>query len=321
MLRFDFRAMGCQMLAILDSDEPNARTALLQVPIWFEEWEASLSRFRGDSELSALNRAGGEPVKVSETMWQVIATALRAAKDSEGLVTPTLLDAVQAAGYDRSFALLELSAASNGAMIPTPAPDWRAIERAADTRTVRLPAGVRLDLGGVAKGWAADRAAQRLAAFAPALVDAGGDIAISEARANGEHWPIAVANPFDAAADLQVLTIEQGGVATSGRDYRRWMRNGCWQHHIIDPRTGVPAETDLLTVTVIGPTTAEAEVAAKVALILGSQRGAEWIEARPELAALLVREDGGMIRTRRLDEYLLPQSLQPDEGPVLLSRS
>lgn len=303
MQRLEFRAMGCQMLAALDTDDASARETLAQVPVWFAQWEASLSRFRKDSELGALNRADRQPVRVSETMWQVLDAALHAARKSDGLVVPTLLDAVEAAGYDRSFESLDTSAVSTNTTSLKPIAGWRAIERDARTRTVRLPRGMRLDFGGMAKGWAADRAVRRLSTVAPALVDAGGDISISDAMASGEAWPIAIADPFKVDADLDLLRVNRGGVATSGRDYRRWQRDGKWLHHIIDPRTGAPAETDVLTATVIGPTTAEAEVAAKVALILGNQTGMQWIEARPELAGLLVLENGQVVRSRRLDEY------------------
>ena len=317
MQRLEFRAMGCQMLAVLDSDESQARASLVQVPMWFAEWEASLSRFRDDSELSALNRANGNPVQVSETMWQVLKVAMRAARKSDGLVTPTLLDAVRAAGYDRSFDSLAASTVSASTVAARPVGDWRAIERIAKTRTVRLPRGMRLDFGGVAKGWAADQAARRLSAIAPALVDAGGDIAISAATASGDAWPIAVADPFHADSDLDLLMVNHGGVATSGRDYRRWQRGGKWQHHIIDPRTGAPAETDVLTATVLAPTSVEAEVAAKTALILGSLEGLQWIEARSELAGLLVLEEGQIVRSRRLDDYVWTVPIASSENFVL----
>ena len=317
MQRLEFHAMGCQMLATLDSDEANASEALAQVPVWFAEWEASLSRFRDDSELSALNRADGKPMRVGETMWQVMEAALRAARKSDGLVTPTLLDALKAAGYDRNFESLAASAVSTHTAALKPIGDWRAVERHANTRTVRLPRGMRLDFGGVAKGWAADQAARRLSVIAPALVDAGGDIAISAAMTKGDAWPIAVADPFNSESDLELLMVNHGGVATSGRDYRRWQRDGKWQHHIIDPRTGAPAETDVLTATVIAPTTIEAEVAAKVALILGSQNGLQWIEARSELAGLLFLEDGQVVRSRRLDDYAWTEPIASIENLVL----
>lgn len=318
MQRLDFRAMGCQMLALLDSGDAEASEALSQVPVWFEEWEDSLSRFRETSELSALNRSNGEWVRVGDTMWQVILEALRAAGDSHGLVTPAVLDQLKTAGYDRTFELLDRSMQSSDLASNRSVPDWRAIETDASEHRVRLPEGMHLDLGGIAKGWAAQQAAQRLGFFGPALVDAGGDIAISATRANGERWPIAVADPFRAESDLELLMIAEGGVATSGRDYRRWQRNGKWQHHIIDPRTGSPAATDVLSVTILAPTTTIAEVAAKVALILGSREGLEWVETRDELAGLLVLEDGHIVHSRRLEDYVWREpTASPD--PMLVS--
>jgi len=178
------------------------------------------------------------------------------------------------------------------------------VARDAQARSVRLAEGVGLDFGGVAKGWAADETVARLSAFGPALMDAGGDIAISGPRQGETPWAIGVANPFfpDDALD-NLLLPRRAGVATSGRDYRRWQRNGRWFHHILDPRTGRPAETDVLTATVLAPSAARAEVAAKVALILGSQAAMPWLAARPELAACLVLEDGRQLRTESFVAY------------------
>ncbi|MBI5030233.1 MAG: FAD:protein FMN transferase [Chloroflexi bacterium] len=301
MQRLDFRAMGCYMLALIDSTNPDATEALALVPTWFEEWENVLSRFRDNSELSALNRADGKPFQASETLFLVLQASLQAAQDSAGLVTPTLLDAVQAAGYDRSFDALAKS--MERATIAAEIFDWHSIELDEKNRTVRLPRGMHLDFGGIAKGWAADQAAARLSAIAPALVDAGGDIAIS-ARQDNEEWSIGIADPFRPESDLELLMVECGGVATSGRDYRRWQRNGKWQHHIINPRTGEPADTDVLSATVIAPTTQQAEVAAKTALILGSRAGMEWLERHETLAGLFVLEDGTIVRSSTMERYL-----------------
>jgi thiamine biosynthesis lipoprotein len=316
MQRLEFRAMGCQMLVVVDSDDASASESLAQVPVWFAEWESSLSRFRDDSELSALNRADGKPFRVSETMWQVLQVAMRAAGKSEGLVVPTMLDALQAAGYDRSFDSIDASAVSTDGPTVKPAADWRAIRLDAKTRTVRLPRWMHLDFGGVAKGWAADQAVRQMSVIAPALVDAGGDIALSAAQANGDPWPISIADPIHPDSDLELLLVGHGGIATSGRDYRRWQRHGKWQHHIIDPRTGVPAETDVLSATVIAPTTVSAEVAAKAALILGSHKGLQWIEARSEFACLLVLEDGRQVRSGRMEGYVLSASDQHTVSPL-----
>lgn len=315
MLQLQFRAMGCQMLAQLEADEtPAAQAALAEVPAWFAEWERTLSRFQFDSELMRLNRSGGAPVTVSPVLWEVLQAALAAEAESQGLVTPTLLAELEAAGYDRSFT--ELAVPAPAGLLPSapaafePALQLALAERSADVvldpaaRTVQLRDGVQLDLGGVAKGWAAEQAAGRLSAWGPALVEAGGDIAISGPRRDGSAWLVAVADPQWPDANLAVLQVPAGGVATSGRDYRRWQHGGVWQHHILDPRTGRPAVTDVLSATVVAPTLRAAEIAAKAALILGSLAGRDWIETRPPLAALLVLDDGGVWPSARLADYL-----------------
>jgi thiamine biosynthesis lipoprotein len=302
MKEHPFRAMGCQILAVIDRDDAEAERQLAAVPGWFEVWEQQLSRFRPDSDLSRLNAAAGQMVEVPPTLWQVVRIALEAARQSDGLVRPTVLAALEAAGYDRSFA--DLAPEHVATTAPSRPADWRAIVLNDQTHAVRLPTGVRLDLGGVAKGWVAQQAARRLAAAGPALVDAGGDIAVSGPMADGTPWPIAIANAFAPDESLGLLLLVQGAVATSGRDYRRWMRGGVEQHHIIDPRTGQPARTDVLSATVVAPDGPSAEMAAKVALILGSRAALAWLDARPTLAGLLVLDDGRVLHTRRMDSYL-----------------
>ncbi len=121
-------------------------------------------------------------------------------------------------------------------------------------------------LGGVAKGWAAQQAMRRLKQYGPALVDAGGDIAVSGLKAGGQPWLVGIDDPWHVAENLGTLRLGRCGVATSGRDHRRWQQDGRWQHHIIDPRTGEPAVTDVLTATVVAPNVMEAEMAAKVVI-------------------------------------------------------
>ncbi len=301
--KLEFKAMGCHMLAALDLCEERL-AELEQVPSWFEAWEQSLSRFRETSELSQLNQSAGTPFHVSEMFWDVLQHALASERRSLGLVTPAVLDALMLAGYDRSFK--DLMPVSSYLTSNHHAPVGLLSEMQLDesTRMVHLPSGLHLDFGGVAKGWAADQATRKLSAFGPALVNAGGDIAVSGPQSNGDAWPIGITNPFDPESNLEVLMIERGGVATSGKEYRRWQLDSVWQHHIIDPRTGLPAQTDVLTATVIAPTAVEAEVAAKVALISGSRAGLEWLEADPTLAGMLVLEDGQRIYSQRIHEYL-----------------
>lgn len=299
-----FHAMGCQMHAFLDSDADAAATTLRAVPRWFGEWERTLSRFRSDSELSTLNRRAGEGwMNVSRTLWDVVNEAITAARLSDGLVTPGVLAALEAAGYDRDFTQIAGGVSARSQASPPPRSDWRAIRLDPQRQAVALPPGMRLDLAGVAKGWAATRAVQRLAAHGPALVDAGGDIAVRGARADGTPWAVGIANPFQPDEPLDIVLLAHGGVATSGRDVRRWRQGDAERHHLIDPRTGAPATTDVLTATVIAPSLLEAEVAAKVVIILGSEAGMAWLAVRPWLAGLIVTETNDVLRTATLEQF------------------
>ena len=300
MKRLEFRAMGCRMLAVLDSDVEPAGERLAQVPGWFEVWEQRLSRFRSDSELCRVNDRSGAPLPLSPVLWDVCQAAIEAERLSGGLVQPTMLDALEAAGYDRGFESLAAAQASEPSGLWAPdygGPTEIHLDRA--SRSLFAPAGVRLDLGGIAKGWAADRAARRLATCDPALVDAGGDVAVSGPLANGQGWPIGVADPHSNTGRLvDTIALRRGGVATSGRDYRRWRRGGVWHHHILDPRTGLPAQTDVVSATVVAPSAQLAESAAKTAFILGSEQGLSWLDHRTHLKGLLVLEDGRAVHSR-----------------------
>lgn len=300
MMQIEFHAMGSRIEVLLEASSPAAQAALGHVPDWFEQWEQCLSRFRPDSELSRLNRSAGQPMSVSQTLWQVFQAALQAEQQTGGLVRPTLLDALLQAGYDRSFDTL-LSGVS-----PTTVSFQKFQASAADVtwdpaaRSLSLPGSVSLDLAGVTKGWAAGQAVDRLAQYGPALVNAGGDIAISAPRPGGQPWSIGVLDPFHPETDLGTLQLQRGAVATSGSDYHRWKQGTLWNHHIIDPRSGLPANTDLLSVTVVAPEPVRAEAAAKAVLILGSVAGMDYLEADPDLAGLLVTHIGDVRNSQRM---------------------
>jgi len=300
--RLPFRAMGCQMLAIVEQDSENAPGILDQVPEWFEGWEQTLSRFRRDSELSRLNRTVDQPIPVSQTLWDVFQVSLVANRVTGGLVTPTVLDAIVTAGYDRPFD--ELAANTGYIDMWTEIRPLSLVIHDEEFRSICLPPNVHLDFGGVAKGWAAHQTGERLKQCGPALMNAGGDIAISGPRLNGESWSIGISNPFEPGEDLAMLQLQGGGIATSGKDRRRWMQGALLNHHIIDPRTGQSAITDILTATVIAPTVLEAEAAAKSVFLLGSGAGLEWLESDSGLAGLFVLDNGEILVSSRLEKYL-----------------
>jgi FAD:protein FMN transferase len=300
--RLEFHAMGSEMLAVLESAV--ASQTLPAVTRWFEEWEQVLSRFRYDSELTRLNQIHDRPVQVSEVLWDVFQAARRAEQMTQGLVTATVLHAMIEAGYDRPFdEIVDLNLPFTGSMDTVDSPRMKVTCNEAE-RTITLSQGVGLDFGGVAKGWAAQQAMERLQVEGPVLVNAAGDIAISGPRADRSPWQIGVADPFHQGEEIEVLFLNKCGVATSGKDRRRWLRDGALKHHIINPLTNQPAETDVLTVTVIAPNVMQAEAAAKAAFIQGSRPGLEWIEAHPEFAALFILDDGRMIYSQKMEDYL-----------------
>ncbi len=310
--RHEFRAMASKMLAIVESESEPA--ALADVPVWFEDWEQILSRFRSDSELCQLNASPGAARAVSDVLWSVHAAALDAAALTGGLVTPLVLEALLYAGYDRSFDF-GLAGAAWPAEDPFAAsgsrpshPDRQVtlndIQLDPVLRTICLPRGALLDFGGVAKGWSAEQAATRLSALGPSLVGAGGDIAVSGPRADGGAWQISVEDPFNDGLYVDEIFLTRGGVATSGKDRRRWIHRQHPQHHIIDPRTGLPAETDVLTATVIAGSAIEAEALAKAVLISGSRAGLDWLDGEENLAGILILDSGERLYSRNMDQYL-----------------
>jgi len=288
MVRQTARAMGTELAVVL----PDGR-ADLAGGVWrlFAHWEAALSRFRADSELSRLNRSAGRPFAASALLFDVVATAVAAAEATGGLYDPTILHALVAAGYDRSFD--ELPADVPGGPMPGPHPlreGWRAVLLHPVHRTIALAPGVGIDLGGIAKGMAVDAAIDALAAAGvdAALVEAGGDLRVTGLPPGERAWTIAVPTPTATYA----VPLVRGALATSGVARRRWQRAGRPAHHLIDPRTAEPARSSAWAVSVGAATCREAEVAAKALFLLDDEARGPWARERG-LAALVQRPDGG----------------------------
>ena len=263
----------------------------------FARVEDELSRFRTNSALSRLNQAaGGGPQAVSPLLWTVLLSALQAAEDSGGIYDPTLLRTLERIGYDRSFETIH---DRDGAAVITgrlTLGSWRRVRLDSAAQSVSLPSDLALDFGGIAKGWTVDRVARALAPLGPVLVDAGGDLRVIGA-AGGEAWPIAVQDAFDPERDRAVVRLGEGALATSSIGGRQWHRGGRLLHHVIDPRTGTAAASDLHSVTVRAPSAAMADVAAKVVLVLGSASGSAYLLARG-LSGLLTTVQGRAIPVR-----------------------
>ncbi len=304
--RLHFRAMGTDMLVCVDNGSDNAPIELADVPGWFEEWEQVLSRFRVDSELTRLNRTSQWLVPVSDTLWQVFQSAQFAEKYTGGLVTPTIATAVIESGYDRDFSMLAGQAPSPFAYAPPVVRSLGSVSWDESTHSISLPEDVELDFGGIAKGWAAEQVVRRLKHHGSALMNCGGDIFMSGPLLNGNPWEIGLHRPFDRSSGyIGMMYFHQScGVATSSTDRRRWMQGDLLRHHIIDPHTGQPAESDVVSATIVAPTAVEAEAAAKSVLIRGSEDGLVWLESNPDLAGLVLLESGEILYSQRIKEYL-----------------
>lgn len=246
-----FAAMGCDVVV-----EGATADELARVRALFAERDAVFSRFRDGSELNAVNAGHGARL-VSPLFARMVDAALRAREQTDGLVDPTLGAALEAAGYDRDFAVLGASEEPAGAAAAAGHVELYG-------RVLVLGRGVKLDLNGVVKAAVVDDGLRLLSG--PGFVSAGGDLAT-----RGE---VDVALPGGGA-----VRLVSGGLATSGRTKRRWSRGGEEQHHLIDPATGRPAASPWEEVTVCGATCLAADVAAKAAFLLGEE-GPDWLDAR-----------------------------------------
>jgi thiamine biosynthesis lipoprotein len=289
---------------------------------WLGAIERTCSRFLPESDLCALNAAAGRPCAASADLYAVVAQGIEMAARTDGVFDPTILPALLAAGYARSFdeigqreiGVLEAATGGQGGR-------WRDILLDEAARTITLPVGVTLDLGGVAKGWAADEVARRyLGAFPAYLIDLGGDLRVHGEPESGKGWLIGIEDPRAAPGlaegdrkpqYLAAVELRSGGVATSGLARRWWLRNGQRMNHLIDPRTGQsvrsPAcERDALSCTVFAPTAVEADVYAKVAFLRAHPDG---LATLPDgMAGLCIFGDGSFATSPGLEAYLAAQA-------------
>lgn len=301
-----FAALGTEVLICSPAADALAGELRSLVAVY----EGRFSRFRTSSELERLSARTGEEVAVSDDLFEVMDLAMGFWRETGGLFDPLVRPELEAAGYNRSFRLMPRSC-PEPALSPAPGrrPTFGKVRLNSARRSVRLPRGRCPDLGGIAKGWIIDRLARRLEPYGPFLVDIGGDVA---AREDGPGWLIGVADPFRPEEDRCWVRLGEGAIATSTVMRRRWQRGGRWLHHLIDPRTGRPANSDLAQVTVISPTATAADVYGKTALILGSREGFDWL-ARRSLPALLVTS-GEAVRTNPWRAFEVPMRIGSGKG-------
>jgi thiamine biosynthesis lipoprotein len=278
-------------------DRATLREALEVVRAEVHAIDLACSRFRDDAELARLNRSGGRPFAASPLLVEALEVALRAAAATRGRVDPTVGASVRALGWDRDFPLVVARNGERTRFRVVPAAGWRSVQLDAERGAVRIPHGVELDLGATAKAFAADRAAKAAAAATgePVLVSLGGDVSVAGAPRGG--WPVRVVEDHRGAADApgETVTVSTGGLATSTTTVRRWRAGGASLHHLVDPKTGAPADGPWRTVTVAASTCVGANAAATAAIVRGA--GAlDWLRSL-RLDARLVAFDGTVTTT------------------------
>jgi thiamine biosynthesis lipoprotein len=256
---------------------------LMPVYKWFETIEDTCSRFREDSELSLLNQQVGKEVEISQDMFLILKEAERFYKETDGIFNPGILSAIENSGYKQSIEHIRgqqvaLTSPMNAAAIMVPAYTLN------ETRqSVTLSS--RIDLGGIAKGWVIDRAGEVLEKLGFGFINVGGDIRIFGPLPRPLN--VGIESPFDPSIMISSIQVQTGALATSTSMKRRWKLQEKWNHHLIDPDTGKPSESKIISATVTAPTAVEADVWAKTILLMGEQKAKELLTQKGTKSVLI----------------------------------
>lgn len=307
--------MGAQMFAMdtfiqatvygsaLDAD------ALLEIMRNVSRLEALLSTTSPDSEISAVNAAQGESIPVSADTLAVLKTVLEVSGETGGAFDVTAYPLVKAWGFTQDEFRV---------------PDGEELESLLDRvdynqiilsdEAISVPAQTEIDLGGIAKGYTGDvlTAALREKGVNSALLSLGGNIAVIGRKQDGSLWKIGVRDPLGSPDSIGYLQIEDANVITSG-GYERYFvdEDGNVRWHIIDPKTGYPAQSGLISVTVVGKNGAKCDALSTALFVMGADKASAYLSAHPEFEAILIREDGSLLLTNGLkDRFTLMPGYQ-----------
>ncbi len=271
--RAQFRGLGTT-IEIITTDPSVLEDVVEHVQRCVDEIDLTFSRFRPDSELARLEQGGSKPQRASALFLELLDLAYKASESTDGWFDPTVRDALEANGYDRSIEQLE-AYGPGAARTHRPAGEWHLINYDRRRGLVELRDGVRLDFGGIGKGFAVDYALRTLPSLdGGVLLNAGGDLAVSGPAPEG-GWICDVGTTLDSDVE-ETVALHEGALATSGLGRRQWKRDGQQLHHLIDPRSGKPGKSPWRIVTVGARSCVAAEVAAKVAWLRGSN-GPSWL--------------------------------------------
>ncbi len=313
-MEFDeFSAMNTLIQSAAEGEPDRLQAGFERVRQYFAESEARFSRFRDNSELSRLNRAAGTWFHASPDLFEVVQEALELHQLTDGLFDPSMLHALQQAGYDRSMDEIKKLPP-----LPAAAPEIWVRPEFTETRldpkrnAIWLPREIQIDLGGIAKGWTASQAAAMLSEYSPACtVNAGGDMMCVGLPQGQAAWEVDLEDPLDEQQVLAVLSIPPGALATTSVTRRRWVQGGLPRHHVIDPRTGQPVESNWLSISMYAPKATHAEAFAKTLLMLDEDEILAFMSQFPTYRFVAVDRDGKLWGSPQSKEIIhVPEYVQ-----------
>jgi thiamine biosynthesis lipoprotein len=272
MKSVSFRGMNTDILLAAEEQADDIAAGFEKAQLFIQAGESRFTRFSEDSELSTLNRSAGKHFRASPELFSVVGLAWRFFHLTHGLFDPSILSELKRLGYNRSMDLLRTQdpAPLFESLLVSERSSFSEMELDELNHTILLPPGMAIDLGGIAKGWIAEQAANILSRYTTAcVVDAGGDMFMVGLPDGLDRWPVELEDPLQPDHTLVSFEIGPGGLATSTVTKRTWNQAGIHRHHIIDPRTHEPAVSDWISVTVSAKHAYEAEVFAKALLIAG----------------------------------------------------
>lgn len=306
-----FNALGSEVIIVADLRDD--QTHLLdQAEQAVFEFEQRFSRFIKESELSRFNDFAGGEIKISQTMAELLAGATEAGRLTGGIFDPTIIGSLEAVGYDRKFDEISKAADSRPA-IDTGKVRENFLQRQQFPQLkingdlAIKPAGLRIDFGGLGKGYIVDYLSNGLfVGIADCWISAGGDLAVKGSDQDAIGWKIGVQDPNSPEKEIFSVWTKGGncGIATSGIHKRKGGQGQTVWHHLIDPRTGLPVANNILAVTVISADAKRADIFAKTVLILGETAGLEFIERQAGSAAIIFFKDGGMVFSKEALNYI-----------------
>lgn len=293
-----FRAMGTDVEIIVNELNGQIESKIDQAIQFAHEkmiaLESRLSRFRGDSEVSLINSNSGQWLSVSHDTVQILLLAQNAFIKTGGFFNPFMGQVLENLGYKVTFENIESEADRTLPFaIPFIAPIHSPLQIDESEFRVRIEPGYQIDLGGIAKGWIVEKTADVLIenGVSNFICNAGGDL-VCKGDNDGIPWVIGITNPFDQLKSIVNLDVKNMCVATSGTYRRKWFLEDREVHHIVDPFLGEPARTDIASCTVVHPSLVEAEIMAKVALILGTATGIPWLRNQATNRWVIVNSTG-----------------------------